>query len=467
MSDLFTINEKDNVSISLKGENGFKIGHKVANSNIKKGEFVFKYGNIIGRAKEDIKKGEWVHSHNLESHLDSSFNYEYKPNLVNLPKLSGTFMGYKRKNGRAGIRNDIYIIPTVGCVNSVAKAIEEKAKSLDKGSIDSVFALTHQFGCSQLGEDQENIANLLASLALNPNATYVLFVGLGCENNAISGIKKILEPYHRDNISFMICQEHEDEVEFGFNFIKEFVNKAKDLKREKVSVSELCIGLKCGGSDAFSGLTANPTVGKVSDKVISMGGSAILTEVPEMFGAEQILMNKCANEEVYKNYKSLIENFKKYYLDLGFPVYENPSPGNKEGGITTLEEKSLGCITKAGSSSIVDVLDYAEIGTKNGLSVLNGPGNDLIASTALAASGCQLILFTTGRGTPFSTVVPTLKIATNEIIASKKSNWIDYCAYSMDDEGLFDLVIKTASGEYKTKQEDSHEIAFFKKGVTL
>lgn len=467
MSDLLTINPIDNVAISLKGENGFKVGHKIALKDIKKGEFVYKYGHIIGRAKCDIKKGEWVHSHNLESNLDKKIKYEYKPSLVSLEKSSGTFMGYKREVGRAGIRNDIYIIPTVGCVNSVAKEIERRANELEKGSIDSIFALTHQFGCSQLGEDQENIVNLLASLALNPNATFVLFVGLGCENNQISGIKKILEPYHRNNIEFMICQEHEDEVEFGFNLVKEMVNKAKVLKRAEVPVSELCVGLKCGGSDAFSGLTANPTVGKVSDKVISMGGSAILTEVPEMFGAEQILMNKCESKEVFEDYKKMIEDFKSYYTDLGFPVYENPSPGNKEGGITTLEEKSLGCITKAGTSSIVDVLGYAEVINKKGLNVLNGPGNDLIASTALAASGCQLIMFTTGRGTPFSTVVPTLKIATNKTIAERKANWIDFCAFDMDDSGLFDLLIKTASGEYKTKQEDSHEIAFFKKGVTL
>lgn len=461
------INELDNVAIALDDKSGIKVGHKVALKNLKKGEEVIKYGNVIGRTKRNIKEGEWIHSHNLESHLDQKFSYRYNPKFSELKKQKGTFLGYKRESGRAGVRNDIYIIPTVGCVNVVAKAIEAKANKLSKGSIDGIFALTHQFGCSQLGDDQKNIANLLASLALNPNATYVLFVGLGCENNGIKGIQEILKPYKRKNIEFFNCQDYEDEIEHGFNIVKKMVEKAKNLKREEVSVKELCVGLKCGGSDAFSGLTANPTVGKVSDKVVSMGGSAILTEVPEMFGAEQILMNKCATKDIYDKYKKMILDFKKYYTDLGFPVYENPSPGNKEGGITTLEEKSLGCITKAGSSKIVDVLDYTEICKKNGLSVLNGPGNDLIASTALAASGCQIIMFTTGRGTPFSTVVPTLKIATNKRIAKLKSNWIDFCAFDMDDEALFDLLIKTVSGKYKTKQEDSHEIAFFKKGVTL
>ena len=313
----------------------------------------------------------------------------------------------------------------------------------------------------------EQIAKILANIALNPNASFVLFVGLGCENNSINGIKAILEPYHLDNVSYFNCQEVEDEISYGVDIIKGFVKKASILKREEVDVSELCVGLKCGGSDAFSGITANPMVGRISDEIISMGGSSILTEVPEMFGAEQILMNKCQDENIYNKYKNLIINFKKYYSDLGYPVYENPSPGNKEGGITTLEEKSLGCITKGGNSPIIDVLKYGEIVKQNGLNILDGPGNDLIAATSLAASGCQLILFTTGRGTPFSTVVPTIKISTNKELYVKKSGWIDYDASSLDDEGLLELVIDVASGKYKTKQEEHHEIAFFKKGVTL
>ena len=279
--------------------------------------------------------------------------------------------------------------------------------------------------------------------------------------------QKILEKYQRDNIEFMIAQEVEDEVPYGVNIIKGMAEKASKLTREEIDIKELCIGLKCGGSDAFSGITANPLVGKVADKIISMGGSAILTEVPEMFGAEQILMNRCVDQKTFDKFNKMINDFKHYYLDLGFPIYENPSPGNKEGGITTLEEKSLGCITKAGESMIQDVLEYTETIKKDGLNVLNGPGNDLIAATALIASGCQLILFTTGRGTPFSTAVPTLKIATNNYIARHKSHWIDFDASTMDEKGLYNLVINTASGTYKAKQEDSHEIAFFKKGVTL
>lgn len=466
MNNNFQINELDNVVISLDGKDA-KLGHKIAKVDIKKGDYVIKYGQKIGRASKDIKKGEWVHSHNLVSHLDESFSYSYAPNLNIIKKEKGTFLGFKRKSGRAGIRNDIYIIPTVGCVNSVAKAIEKQAQQYVRGSIDSIFAITHQFGCSQLGDDHEDFKKLLASLALNPNATYVLFVGLGCENNSIKGIKEILDPYQRENIVYYNAQEVEDDVSYGVNIIKEFALKAKDLKREEIDFSELCIGLKCGGSDAFSGLTANPLVGKVSDKIIGLGGCSILTEVPEMFGAEQLLMNRCIDETVFNKYQKLILDFKKFYLDLGYPVYENPSPGNKEGGITTLEEKSLGCITKGGSSPIVDALNYTEQVSKAGLSVLDGPGNDLIAATALAASGCQLVIFTTGRGTPFSTVVPTIKVSTNNVLASKKNSWIDFDASTLDFDGLFNLVKEVCEGTYHCKSENNKEIAFFKKGVTL
>lgn len=461
------INPIDNVAVCLEAQDNIPAGHKVALKDIKKGEFIIKYGEVIGRASKDIKEGEWVHSHNLVSHLNEDFSYTYTPN-INKPTLSkGTFKGYKRKVGRAGIRNEIFIIPTVGCVNNVCKELEQQARTLIKGSIDGVYAITHQFGCSQLGKDNENIKKILCDIALNPNATKVLFVGLGCENNSINGIKEYLKPFGRDNIEFLVSQNVEDEIEEGMKILQRFIDEASLLKREEVDLSELCIGLKCGGSDGYSGITANPTVGKVSDRIVSLGGSAILTEVPEMFGAEQILMNKCINEAVFERYKQLIIDFKNYYTSQGFPVYENPSPGNKEGGITTLEEKSCGCITKAGSTPIVDVLKYGDIVKEKGVSTLEGPGNDLIAATALGASGCQIILFTTGRGTPFATFVPTIKVGTNDRISAFKSNWIDFNAYSMNDEGLFDLLIKVCNGEVILSTEKNHEIAFYKQGVTL
>ena len=467
MKEQIIINEKDNIAVELKGNDKIPAGHKFARVDIKKGEFVIKYGQVIGRAKEDIKAGDWVHTHNVKSHLDENFEYEYNPEYPKIEITEGYFYGYKRKNGRAGIRNEIYIIPTVGCVNNVCMRMEKLAQKYVSGSIDAIFTLPHQFGCSQLGEDNENIKKLLCAIALNPNATYVLFVGLGCENNGMDGIKEYLKPYNRDNIEYFNCQDVEDELEYGLNIIREFSEKAKDLKREKVSLSELCIGLKCGGSDGYSGLTANPLVGKISDRIVSKGGSAILTEVPEMFGAEQLLMNKCESKEVFERYKKMIVDFKDFYTSQGFPVYENPSPGNKKGGITTLEEKSLGCVEKAGSTKIVDVLAYGELVKKQGVSTLDAPGNDLIASTALAASGCQVVLFTTGRGTPFSTFVPTMKIGTNNNISSYKDNWIDFNAFSMDEEGLYNLLLATVNGEYKVKSEDIREIAFYKKGVTL
>ena len=461
------INEKDNVGVCLDGSDKIPAGHKYALRDIAAGDYVVKYGEIIGRATVNIPKGDWVHTHNVKSHLDENVAYRYEFNANKPAKTKATFKGYKREKGRAGIRNEIYIIPTVGCVNNVCIRLANEAQKLLSGSIDGVYALTHQFGCSQLGEDNQNIKKLLCSIALNPNASYVLFVGLGCENNGMDGIKETLAPYGRTNIEYFNCQDVEDEHEYGLHILKGFIDKAKDLQREEVDFSELCIGLKCGGSDGYSGLTANPLVGRITDRVVSLNGSAILTEVPEMFGAEQLLMNKCKNQEVFEKYKQMIEDFKAYYTKQGFPVYENPSPGNKKGGITTLEEKSLGCVEKAGTTEIVDVLSYGELVKEGGVSALNAPGNDLIAATALAASGCQIVLFTTGRGTPFSTFVPTMKIGTNNNVSAFKNGWIDFNAYSMDENGLFELLVKTVNGEYVCKSEDVREIAFYKTGVTL
>ncbi len=461
------INEKDNVGVCLDGTEKIPAGHKYALRAIAKGEYIVKYGSIMGKATQDIAEGEWVHTHNVQSHLDESVEYGYNFHAETPTKTQATFRGFKRKQGRAGIRNEIYIIPTVGCVNNACMRMAKDAQKFVKGSIDGIFALTHQFGCSQLGEDNENIKKLLCAIALNPNASFVLFVGLGCENNGMDGIKDYLAPYNRDNIEYFNCQDVEDEHKYGMTILEKFAEQAQDFKREEVNLSELCIGLKCGGSDGYSGLTANPLVGKISDRLVGAGGSAILTEVPEMFGAEQILMNKCRSAEVFERYKQMIVDFKAYYTKQGFPVYENPSPGNKKGGITTLEEKSLGCIEKAGTSEIVDVLSYGELVKEQGVSALNAPGNDLIASTALAASGCQIVLFTTGRGTPFSTFVPTMKIGTNDRISAHKAGWIDFNAYSMDEDGLFDLLMRTVNGEYICKSEDVREIAFYKTGVTL
>ena len=461
------INEKDNIGVCLDGNDQIPAGHKYALRDISVGEYVIKYGEIIGRATQNITKGEWVHTHNVKSHLDENVAYRYEFN-ANIPaKTTQPFQGFKRAKGRAGIRNEIYIIPTVGCVNNVCMRLANEAQALVQGTIDGIFALPHQFGCSQLGQDNENIKKLLCAIALNPNASYVLFVGLGCENNGMDGIKEYLAPYGRENIAYFNCQEVEDEHVYGMEILKGFAEKAKNLQRETVDFSELCIGLKCGGSDGYSGLTANPLVGKITDRTVGAGGSAILTEVPEMFGAEQLLMNKCKNAQVFEKYKKMIEDFKAYYTTQGFPVYENPSPGNKKGGITTLEEKSLGCVEKAGSSEIVDVLDYGELVKEGGVSALNAPGNDLIAATALAASGCQIVLFTTGRGTPFSTFVPTMKIGTNNNISAFKNGWIDFNAYGMDEDGLFALLLDTINGTYKCKSEDVREIAFYKTGVTL
>ncbi len=468
MNNAVIISEKDNVAVALKEQGSIPAGHKFALCDIKKDEEIIKYGAVIGKATRDIEKGQWVHSHNMKTALCEEADYKYSFSAAEQKAQNRSFKGFKRQNRRAGIRNEIYIIPTVGCVNGVCLRLQKEIQGYIKGSVDGVFALTHQFGCSQLGEDNENIKNLICAIAQNPNASYVLIVGLGCENNRLCEIKKALEPFNDDgHIAFFNAQDVEDEIEYGSKILKDFIERASALKREDIDFSELCIGLKCGGSDGFSGITANPLVGKISDRVVSLGGSAVLTEVPEMFGAEQRLMNKCENEEIFLQYKKMIEDFKGYYTKNGFPIYENPSPGNKEGGITTLEEKSLGCVEKAGSTKIVDVLSYGETLRKSGVSVLNAPGNDLIAATALASAGCQIVLFTTGRGTPFSTFVPTLKIASNTLLSNKKGGWIDFCAESMDENGLFSLIEDVINGDKKVKSEDVREIAFYKTGVTL
>ncbi|NLO63979.1 MAG: altronate dehydratase [Clostridiales bacterium] len=460
------INEKDNVVVVME-EGGVPVGHKAARVPIKKGGYIIKYGHIIGRATEDIARGEWVHTHNMRTCLDEERAFVYEKQESSLPKAEDAyFYGYPNANGY-GVRKYIYVIPTVGCVNGVAKTIAEMANRENGGRADNIFALTHQFGCSQLGEDAENIKILLCDIAQNPNAAFTLFVGLGCENNTLSGIKKELEPYDKGQFAYMSCQEVGDEIEYGLNIVRDFLDKAAEIKRGKVSFSRLAVGLKCGGSDAFSGITANPLVGKVSDRLVALGASVVLTEIPEMFGAEQPVLNKCCDIGTFGKLNGLIEDFKDYYRKNNMPIYENPSPGNKAGGITTLEEKSLGCVLKGGSSPVVDVLKYGDRISKQGLSVLAAPGNDLIASTALAACGCSVILFTTGRGTPFSTCVPTLKIASNGRLAEGKSNWIDFSAASMDEDGLFDLIIRTANGEYICKSENYAEIAFDKRGVTL
>lgn len=446
-------------------------GHKIAVRDIARGERVRKYGEPIGAASRDISAGEWIHSHNLVSALDEESEYVYEPRAVHLPappeSAPRTFEGFLRSDGSAGVRNEIFIIPTVGCVNGVCRELEREAAKLAHGSLGGVYALTHQFGCSQLGEDAESIRRLLCAAARNPNAAYVLFVGLGCENNSLEGIRGELDGAPRKNVFYLNAQDVGDELESGMDILRPLIDAAAGIRRLTLPVSLLRIGLKCGGSDGFSGITANPAVGEAADILIALGGSAVLTEVPEMFGAERGLMNKCADARVFGRLRDLILRYRRFYADNGFPVYENPSPGNRAGGITTLEEKSLGCVRKAGSAAITDCLEYAETAARSGVTVLDAPGNDPIAATALAAAGCQLVLFTTGRGTPFSTFVPTVKIASNRRLSEFKSRWIDFDASGAGAGAeLYNRLIDIASGG-ECRSEGVREAAFFKRGVTL
>ncbi len=453
-------------------------GHKFALCDIAKEENIIKYAYPIGHAKVDIKKGEHIHTHNTKSNLSSVLDYEYTPNFKEVEKQDPlTFKGYKRPDGKVGIRNEIWIVPTVGCVNSIVREIENKAQQYKTENIDGIYSYNHPYGCSQLGDDMNMTLKYLAGLIKHPNAAAVLVVGLGCENGNIDELKKVLGDYDENRVKFLVAQDFEDEISQGVKQIEELSKLADTYKREECPVSELVIGLKCGGSDGFSGITANPLLGSLTDKIIGMGGSAILTEVPEMFGAETILMNRCRTENEFNKTVDLINNFKKYFMRYGEKVDENPSPGNKEGGITTLEDKALGCTQKCGTAPVEDVLSYGECVKKKGLSLLQAPGNDLVAANALAVSGAQLILFTTGRGTPFGCPVPTAKISSNSALANKKKSWIDFNAgVLLENKTMIDLtnefidfVLKLALGEIKAKAEnlDKHELAIFKDGVTL
>lgn len=454
------INQLDNVDINLED------GHKYALVDIKEGENIIKYGNPIGHATCDIKMGEHVHTHNTKTNLSGNLEYTYKPCFYDIPEedKNRTFMGYVRENGEVGIRNEVWIVNTVGCVNKVAEAI---------AAATGARSFPHPFGCSQMGDDQSTTQKVLAGMVNHPNAAGVLVLGLGCENNNIDVFKGVLGKWDDKRVKFLNCQDSSDEVADGIQIVKELQAYADTFKRTEVPVSKLKVGLKCGGSDGYSGITANPLVGRLSDKVIAMGGSCVLTEVPEMFGAEHLLMQRCESEEVFNKTVALINNFKDYYARHNQVIYENPSPGNKKGGITTLEEKSLGCIQKGGLSKVVDVLDYGDRLSKNGLSLLNGPGNDIVAITNLMAAGVHMVLFTTGRGTPVGSAVPTVKIATNHGLAERKANWIDFDASPTLDGNpltneLFEYILEVANG--KETQNEMHgyrEISIFKAGVTL
>ncbi|SFQ27064.1 UxaA family hydrolase [Salibacterium halotolerans] len=492
------IHERDNVAVAIEeaagGEEivsgGIRItplesipaGHKVALQPIKEGEDILKYGNPIGHAVRDIERGEWVHSHNTKTNLSGKLDYTYEPReepAAQAPVDELTFQGYRRPNGEVGIRNEIWIINTVGCINKSAELLADMAsKELeDSDEVDGVFHFPHPFGCSQLGDDLTNTQRVLSSLVLHPNAVGVVVMGLGCENNTIKSFQEMIGEKTNGKVVYLGAQDVDDEIEEGMELIGELTAYANSFKREPVPVSELKVGLKCGGSDGLSGITGNPLVGSFSNRLIAHGGTTILTEVPEMFGAEKLLMSRAQNEEVFDNTVKLVNNFKQYFLDHDQNVYENPSPGNKDGGITTLEEKSLGCVQKGGSATVVDVLEYAGRATTKGLNLLQGPGNDLVSVTNLAAAGAHIILFTTGRGTPFGGPVPTVKISTNTALAEKKKRWIDFNAgefvegkplETLTDEFMDDM-IAWASGTKQTQNEKYNfkEIAIFKDGVIL
>ncbi len=503
MKEFLKINPADNVAVAIsplaKGAtvdvDGDKItlvsdipaGHKFALVDLPEGTNVIKYGFPIGHTRHEVKRGAFLDHNDIKTNLEGQLDYSGlsidNPSVPApgsaLKGKEATFMGFERPDGQVGIRNEIWVIPTVGCVNGIVKQMVDRINA-ETGAegVDGIFGFPHNFGCSQLGDDHENTKKILRDMVLHPNAGGVLVVGLGCENNQPKVFEEFCGDYDRSRVKFMVCQEVEgDEVEYGVKILRELYEQARNFKRTEQPASKLRIGLKCGGSDGFSGITANPLLGEFSDWLCSEeGGTTVLTEVPEMFGAETILMRRCASPELLDETVDLINNFKEYFLSHGEPVGENPSPGNKAGGISTLEEKALGCTQKSGKSPVFGVLEYGERIHNQGLNLLSAPGNDLVASTALAAAGCQMVLFTTGRGTPFGTFVPTMKISTNSSLASRKPAWIDFNAGRLvEDASMADVVedfkkyvLAVASGEEVNSEKSGiHEIAIFKNGVTL
>ncbi len=493
MTKLIRITEKDNVAVALhpvaQGETlaagGMTVtaaedilqGHKIALSPIAEGQAVVKYGYPIGRATADIQTGCWVHTHNMKTNLSGEEEYAYAPASPQLETVEPeTFMGYRRRDGRAAVRNEVWIIPTVGCVNDVAKKLVADNQDLVRGSIDGLYTFAHPYGCSQTGADHAQTRKLLAALAKHPNAGAVLVLSLGCENLQADQFVEELGEYDAERIRFLTCQDVEDEFAAGRALLEQCADYAAQFGRQPIPVSELVIGLKCGGSDGLSGVTANPTVGVFSDMLIARGGSTVLTEVPEMFGAEGMLLPRCADRAVFDKAAHMLNGFKDYFISHHETVYENPSPGNKKGGITTLEDKSCGCVQKGGTAPVADVIGYGETVTKRGLTLLYGPGNDLVSATAMTAAGAHLVLFTTGRGTPFGAPAPTIKIASNSQLAARKSGWIDFDAGTVADgepiadaaKRLFALVLAIAGGQpSKTERAGFRDIAIFKDGVTL
>lgn len=507
MQNFIKINDNDNVVVALnaipQGEavtvsvsgrecritarEEIPAGHKMAVCDIPAGGEVLKYGYRIGNAKEESPAGAWIHTHNVGTALGDLLEYSYEPVAAvqdagqTTPKSNGAqdviFMGFNRPDGKVGVRNEIWVIPTVGCVNNVATAIARQANAFVRGTVEEVIAFPHPYGCSQMGEDQEHTRVILADLINHPNAGGVLVLGLGCENSNIGELMPYIGDYDENRVKFLVAQECEDEIAEAVEIVRGLIDYAAGFEREPVSVEKLVVGMKCGGSDGLSGITANPLVGRFSDLLISRGGTTILTEVPEMFGAETILMNRCANQELFHKTVDLINDFKQYFKSHNQTIYENPSPGNKKGGISTLEDKSLGCTQKSGSALVKGVLQYGERVQAPGLNLLSAPGNDLVASTALAAAGAHIVLFTTGRGTPFASPVPTVKISTNSGLAGRKANWIDFNAgvlveddRSMAEEArnLFDYVVEVASGRQVCSEAAGfHDMAIFKQGVTL
>jgi len=440
-------------------------GHKAAASDIAAGSPVRRYNQIIGFATRDIRAGEHVHLHNMamrDFERDHAFCADVKPQRPMSETL--TFNGIVRSDGQVATRNYIGVISSVNCSATVCRQIADAFRGdalRDYPNVDGVVSITHKSGCGMAsqGEAVDLLRRVTAGYLRHPNFAAVLFIGLGCESNQVSALLGAENLAESDRLRAMTIQElggTRSTIERGIALVRELLPTANAVRREPVPVSHITVGLQCGGSDGYSGITANPALGAAMDLLVAHGGTAILSETPEIYGAEHLLTRRAVSREVGEKLVARIRWWEDYTQRLGGEMNNNPSPGNKAGGLTTILEKSLGAVAKAGSSNLADVVEYAQPVTAHGLVFMDTPGYDPVSATGQVAGGANLICFTTGRGSVYGCKpAPSLKLATNSLMYRRMSEDMDInCGTILEGgmsvqqagEQIFRRIIEVASG---------------------
>ena len=467
---------------SLRLAEPVRLGHKLAVRAIREGERVKKYGQTIGFATRDIAPGQWIHSHNLTAgRFEREYEYATEIPPPPAPIEGRTFQGYRRAGGKAGTRNYIAVISSVNCSASVSKYISQRFDNslLAKfPNVDGLLPLTHKGGCGlqYAGEDHQQLTRVLSGFATHPNVGAYLLVGLGCETGTLQYLVQhgglaegVVQLNTKANgaarppvvLSMQDCGGTNKTVEAGIAAIAEMLPRVNGVRREPIPASELILGCECGGSDGNSGVTANPALGAASDLLVAAGGTSILSETPEIYGAEHLLVRRARTRAIGEKLIDRIRWWEEYTAKFGVEIDNNPSPGNKEGGLTTIYEKSLGAVAKGGSTALCGVYRYAEPVTAQGFVIMDTPGYDPASITGMVAGGANVVCFTTGRGSCFGCKpVPSIKIATNTPMYEQMIDDMDINAgvilegASVADVGrqIFEFILEVAGGK-RTKSE--------------